>query len=113
MVLGRGSVGNNRKTDIRLISAPLLHATNSVPSTANVPHTPHRAPANLAFGGSGHTDTTNPCPARSASVGDLRGHAVWLMKRRGRHGLRRRCDGYGKGGSSDQPDHLFSPMLSP
>jgi hypothetical protein len=58
----------------------------SIPPTANVPRTPHRASADLAPGGSGHTDTTNSCPARSASVGDLRDHAVRLMKRRRRYG---------------------------
>jgi hypothetical protein len=31
----------------------------SIPPTANVPRTPHRASADLAPGGSGHTDTTN------------------------------------------------------
>ena len=44
----------------------------------------------MAFGGSGHAHTSNSCPTHSASVGDLRHHAVRLMKRRGRHGLRRR-----------------------
>jgi hypothetical protein len=65
----------------------------SVPPTADVPCTPHRTPANLAFGDSGHADTTNQCPTRSAEEGNLRGHADWLTKRRGRYGLRRRCDG--------------------
>jgi hypothetical protein len=65
----------------------------SIPPTANVPYTPHRAPADLPNGGSGHADTTNSCPTHAASEGDLRGHAVRLIKRRGRHGLRRRCDG--------------------
>ena len=65
----------------------------SIPPSANVPCTPHRAPADLAFGGSRHTDTTNSCPTRSASVGDLRGDAVRLMKRCGRHGLCRRGNG--------------------
>jgi hypothetical protein len=34
----------------------------SIPPTANVPYTPHCAPADLAYGGSGHADTTNSCP---------------------------------------------------
>jgi hypothetical protein len=34
------------------------------------------------------------------------------MKRRWRHGLRRRCDGQGKGSNSDQPDHSLSPCLA-
>jgi hypothetical protein len=70
-----------------------------------VPYTPNGAPADLTFRDSGHADTTNSCPARSASEGDLGGHAVRLKKWRGRHGLRRRCDGQGKGSNSDQPDH--------
>jgi hypothetical protein len=86
----------------------------SIPPTANA-CTPHRAPADLpadlASCGSGHADTANPSPARSASVGDLGGDAVQRRKRRGRHGLRRRCDGQGKGSNSDQPDHSLSPMF--
>jgi hypothetical protein len=31
---------------------------------------PADCPADLAFGGSGHADTTNSCPAHSASDGD-------------------------------------------
>ena len=34
------------------------------PLTADVPCTPHRAPADLAFGGSGHADTINSYPKR-------------------------------------------------
>ena len=83
----------------------------SIPSAANVPCAPHSAPADLAFGGSGHANTTNPCPARSAGVGDLCGHAVQVMKRRGRQRLRRRCDDYGQGSNSDQPDHRFPPAF--
>jgi hypothetical protein len=55
--------------------------------------TPSHTPARLANGASGHADTTNSCPAHSASVGDFRGQAVRLMKRHGRHRLRRRCGG--------------------
>src|SRR6478735_2587318 len=80
----------------------------SIPPIANVTCTPHRTPAggaaDVAFGGSGHTDTTNSCPTHSASDGDLRGNAVRLVKRRKRHGLRRRYEGQGKG-NSNQPDH--------
>ena len=83
----------------------------SIPPTANVPCAPHRTPANLASGDSGHADTTNQCPTRSAEEGDLRGYAVRLMKRRWRHGLRRRCDGQGKSSNSDQPEHWLSPMF--
>ena len=49
--------------------------------------------ADLTFRGSGHTDTINSCPTHSASDGDLRSYAIQLRKRRGRHGLRRCCDG--------------------
>jgi hypothetical protein len=69
---------------------------------------PADCPADLAFGGSGHADTTNSCPAHSASCGDFRGHAVELRKRRGRHGLRRRREGQGKGHS-----YHFNHRLSP
>ena len=65
----------------------------SIPFTANVPCTPHRAPADLAFGGSGHADTINSYPTRAACFADLRDHAVRLMKRHGRHSLRRCCEG--------------------
>ena len=88
----------------------------SIPPSASAPCAPHRTPAgcpaDLAFGGSGHANTTNSCPTYSASESDLRGHGVCLMKRRWRHGLRRRCDGQGKGSNSDQPDHSFSPCLA-
>jgi len=55
--------------------------------------------AGLPLRGSGHADTTNSCPTRSASVGDFRGHAFQLMKRRWRHGLRRGREGQDKGDS--------------
>ena len=56
---------------------------------------PADLPADVAFGDSGYANTTNPCPTYSACEGDLRDRArgVCLMKRRWRHGLRRRCDG--------------------
>jgi hypothetical protein len=85
---------------------------SSIPPFANVPCTPHRTPADLAFGGSGHTHTTNSCPTRSASVGDFRGHAFQLMKRRWRHGLRRGCEGQDKGDSYES-HHRLSPFPSP
>jgi len=49
--------------------------------------------ADLTFGASGHTDTINSCPTHSASNCDLGGNALSLIKRRGRHCLRWRCDG--------------------
>ena len=48
---------------------------------------PSRTPAGMAFGGSSHADTINPCPARSASGHYLRDHAVRLLDRRERHRL--------------------------
>jgi len=84
----------------------------SMPTDASAA-TPHRAPAgfpaDVAFGHSGHADTANSCHSRSASVGDLRDHAVRLMQRRGRHRLRRCCDSEGKGSNGDQLDHRASP----
>ena len=94
---------------------PRLIRGASVPPLANVSCTPHRAPADLpadlAFGGSGHANTSNSRPTYSASERDLRGHGVRLMKRRWRHGLRRRYDGQGKDSNCDQPDHGFLPCL--
>ena len=68
--------------------------------------TPSSTPANLALGGSGHADAINSYPTRTACFTDLRDHAVWLMKWRGRHGLHGRCQGQGKS-NSDQSDHSF------
>ena len=45
-------------------------------------------------------------------LGGLRGHAVRLMKRRGRHGLGGSCDGQNKS-NSDQPDHCHLHMNLP
>ena len=42
-----------------------------------------------------------------AGFADLRDHAVRLMKRRGRHGLCRRCNGEGKGDTDQQSDDCF------
>ena len=85
------------------------------PPTANVPCTPHRAPAGLAFGGSGHADTANSCSTHSASCGGLLDDAVQMMKRRGRHGLRRRCYDQGKCSNGDQSEccHCKSPRRKP
>ena len=57
-------------------------------SASNANCAPAGGAADLALGGSGHTDTINSCPAHSASDGDLRGYAIRLMKGRGRHSLR-------------------------
>jgi hypothetical protein len=63
----------------------------------------------MALGGSGHADTINPYPTRATRFADLRDHAVRLMERRDRHGLRRCGDGESKS-NSDQPDHFVSPL---
>ena len=55
----------------------IAHASASMPSC-----TPTIMAACLANGGSGHAHTMNSCPEGSASVGDLRDHAVRLMNRR-------------------------------
>ena len=51
-----------------------------------------------------------------AGLAGLRGHAVRLMKRRGRHGLGGSCEGQNKS-NSDQPDHCHLhvnlPMTHP
>ena len=47
-----------------------------------------------------------------AGFADLREHGVWLMKRRGRHGVCRRCNGEGKGDTDQQSDHC-SPDKRP
>jgi hypothetical protein len=60
----------------------------------------------MALGGSGHADTINSYPTRAACFTDLRDHAVRLMKRRGRHCLRRCCDGQCKD-NGYEPDHSF------
>jgi hypothetical protein len=47
-----------------------------------------------------------------AGLAGLRGHAVRLMKRRGRHGLGGSCDGQNKS-NSVQPDHCHLHMNLP
>ena len=43
----------------------------------------------MAKGACGHYVVSNPI----AHLADLRDHAIWLMERRGRHGLCRCCNG--------------------
>jgi hypothetical protein len=74
--------------------------------------TPADFSADMALGGSGHADTIYSYPTRAACFADLRDHAVRLMKRRDRHGLRRCCDGQGKSSNSDQSDHVSLPYVS-
>jgi hypothetical protein len=63
--------------------------------------TPTDLSADMALGSSGYADTAKSCPTRAASVSDLRGHAVRLMKRREGYCMRRRCDGQGEGSDSN------------
>ena len=53
----------------------------------------------MVGGGAQHADTIDSYLTGKVArlVGYLRDHGVWLMKRRGRHGLCRRCNGEGKG----------------
>ena len=80
----------------------------SVPPNASA-SIPSRTPADfstdMAFGGSGYTDTIDPYPTRATCFADLRDHAIRLMERREGHGLRRCGDGQGKS-NCDQPFHF-------
>ena len=85
------AVTNGGQADLGtgLISVVVIARANAcMPSC-----TPAVMAACLANGGSGHADTMNPCPERSASVGDLRDHAVRLMNRRDWHCFYGCCDG--------------------
>lgn len=77
-----------------------------MPPNANAsmpPCTPADFASDMAASGSGHADTINPYPTRSACFADLRDHAVRLMNRRGgHHCLCGRCDRQGKSSNSDQ-----------
>jgi hypothetical protein len=81
-------------------------ASASLPS-----HTPADGAAGLANGGSCHARTVHHCPARAAADGNLRNHAVRLRNRRGRHSVRKCCDGQGQASSCNQPDHLNLPSV--
>jgi hypothetical protein len=99
--LHENASGNNEKPRqanraSRLVDCaerPLAPEVTYDQSASKASSAPADGAAGLAFCGSGHADTINSCPTRSASRSDLRDHAVRMMKRRGRHGLRRRCDG--------------------
>ena len=67
--------------------------------------------ADVAAGGCSYAGTINLVHTGTTCFADLRDHAVRLIKRRGRHGLRRRCDRQRKGSNSDQPDHWLLPCL--
>ena len=64
--------------------------------------------ADMAAGRCSYAGTIDIVHTRAACVADLRDHAVWLMKRRGRHGLRGCCDGQSKC-NSDEPNHCHLP----
>ena len=71
------------------LDASVVQSANaSVPSC-----TPADFPADVADGGSGHADTFNSCPKRSATEGHLRDYALRLMNRRRCHCFGRCCDG--------------------
>ena len=65
-----------KRSVLSSVGVPVL-----IPLTANVPCAPHRAPADLAFGGSGDADPVDSYPTSTACFTDLRDHAVRLMKR--------------------------------
>jgi len=71
---------------------------------------PAHGSAGLADGGSGHAVATDHCPTYAAAEANLRDHAVRLRNRRGRHCLRRSCDGQGKAGNRNQSDHSSPPF---
>jgi hypothetical protein len=70
------------------ISLEPAYANASAPYPA-----PSESPARLADSCPSDADTTNSCPTRPASKGDLPDYAVLLMDGRGRHCLRRCCNG--------------------
>jgi hypothetical protein len=90
---------------------PCFRGTSSVNATST--HCTHsdRTPGGVTAGGSTNAGAIDHVITGTACMADLRDHTVRPMKRRRRHGLRRCCDGQGKG-NSDQPDHWFSPCLS-
>jgi hypothetical protein len=70
----------------------------------------NRTPSGVPAHGSTMAATIDHVIASPALVSDFRDHAVRLMKRHGRHGLRRRCEGQGKGSNCYQSDHFGSPL---
>src|SRR5215469_6539590 len=72
---------------------------------------PADSSAGLAHGGSGHAVATDHCPTYAAAEANLCDHALRLRNRRGRHCLRRSCDGQGKASKSNQSDQLLLPCL--
>jgi hypothetical protein len=74
------NVSNNERAIVTagFVSVAPRSASASIPS-----HTP----AIVANGGSGHADTINSSPERSASPGDLRDYAARLVNRHNCHCL--------------------------
>src|SRR5215469_11703444 len=73
---------------------------------------PADSSAGLADGGSGHAVATDHCPTCAAAEANLCDDAVRLRNRRGRHCLRRSCDGQGKASNSNQSDHSSPPLFT-
>ena len=79
--------------DVRIGRAVRWRSLVPKAKMSHPPETPAGGSAGLADGGSGHADTINSCPTRPAADTDFRDHAVRLRNQRGRHCLRRCCDG--------------------
>ena len=76
------------------------------PARITPSRTPAIYPAAMADAGSGHADTINSRPKRTASEGGSRGYAVRPLKWCERQcGLRSCREGQGERRDSDQPDH--------
>lgn len=75
----------------------------SVPASANVPCTPNRAPASLAFGGSGHAHAINSRHAWAAGRPNLNNRRIGLRDWSDRHGL----GGAGSGKSKNDGHERF------
>ena len=94
-----------------LLPVPGFRGTSFNATAAHCMHS-NCTPGGVPAGGSTHADTINHVHTRAACFADLREHAVLLMKRRERHGLRRGCEGQSKG-NSDQPDHFLFSDVNP
>ena len=71
---------------------------------------PYRTPGGVPAGGSTYALTIDHVHTRTTCFADLCDHAIRLMKRCKRCGLRGCCDGQGKS-DSDQPDHCFLHVI--
>src|SRR6516165_393091 len=84
-------VGCNHKNTLSAIG--LLASGVLAPLTANVPSTPHQAPAGLTAGHSRYAPTVDHVQTRAPRLADLRNHSGRLMKRGKCYCMRRGCDG--------------------